>query len=59
MQDLQDVDYFNKKLQDIKKKEYYSQVVKKKNMEIMEEKKNKTLWRLEKIDLRTISPVAG
>ena len=59
MQDLQDVDYFNKKLQDIKKKEYYSQVVKKKNMEIMEEKKNKTLWRLEKIDLRSISPVAG
>jgi hypothetical protein len=38
-----------KKLEDIKKKEFYRDTVRKRNNDILEEKKNKTLWRLEKI----------
>jgi hypothetical protein len=41
-----------KRLEEIKKKEFYRDAVKKRNNDILEEKKNKTLWRLEKIDLK-------
>jgi len=38
-------------MEEIKKKEFYRDAVKKRNNEIIEEKKNKTLWRLDKIQL--------
>ena len=43
---------YEKRLAEIRKKEYYREAVKRRNMEILEEKKNKTLWKLEKIDLK-------
>ena len=54
--ELEELEEHMKKMQRIKKKEYYREAVKKKNMEILEEKKNKTLWRLEKIDMNNVSP---
>lgn len=42
----------SKKLDAIKKKQYYRENVLKRNNEIIEEKKTKTLWKLEKIALR-------
>ena len=48
-------EYFDhqKRLEDIKKKEFYRDSVKQRNNELLEEKKNKTLWRLEKIDMKS------
>lgn len=39
-----------RKLDEITKKEFYRDVVKQRNNQMIEEKKNKTLWRLEKIE---------
>lgn len=39
-------------MDDIKKKEFYRDVVRKRNNDIIEEKKNKTLWKLEKITIK-------
>lgn len=41
------------KIEKIKRKEFYRDIVKKRNHDVIEEKKNKTLWRLEKISLRS------
>jgi hypothetical protein len=35
-----------------KRKEYYRESVKKRNLDYIEEKKNRTLWKLEKIELK-------
>ena len=42
-----------KKLDEIKKKEFYRDTVKQRNNELIEEKKNKALWKLEKIEMRS------
>lgn len=49
----------SKKLDEIKKKQYYRENVIKRNNEIVEEKKNKTLWRLEKIDLKAVREISA
>lgn len=41
-----------KRLEEIKKKEFYRDAVKKRNNDILEERKQKTLWRLEKLELK-------
>jgi len=38
-----------RKMEEIKKKEFYREAVKQRKDEMVEEKKNKTLWHLEKI----------
>jgi hypothetical protein len=43
---------YQKQLDDIKKKEMYREVVKKRNLDLIDDKKNRTLWRLEKIDMK-------
>jgi hypothetical protein len=42
-----------KRLEEIKKKEFYRDAVKQRNNEFIEEKKSKTLWKLEKIEMRS------
>jgi hypothetical protein len=42
-------------LDEIKKKEFYRDTVRKRNNDIIEEKKNKTLWKLEKITVKGAS----
>lgn len=44
------------RIESLKKKEFYRDAVKKRNFDILEEKKSKTLWKLEKIELKG-SPV--
>eukprot|EP00347_Sterkiella_histriomuscorum_P019451 403341581 len=42
-----------KRLDEIKKQNYYRESVKKRNFDNVEDKKGRTLWKLEKIDLRS------
>lgn len=42
-----------RRIEDLKKKENYREIVKKRNNLYLEEKKNKTLWRLEKLDIKS------
>lgn len=48
----------HKKMDDIKRKQYYRDSVIQRNAMIEEDKKNKTLWKLEKIELKS-SPLKG
>lgn len=41
-----------KRLEEIKKKEFYRDAVRRRNADIIDEKKNKTLWKLEKINVK-------
>lgn len=41
-----------KRLEEIKRQNYYRENVKRRNVDILEEKKSKAIWRLEKIDLK-------
>lgn len=41
-----------RRLDDIKKKNYYRESVMKRNTDLVEDKKSRTLWKLEKIELR-------
>ena len=50
---LKEMQEHQRKLEDIKKKEFYRDAVKQRNNELIEEKKNRTLWRLEKIDVKS------
>jgi hypothetical protein len=42
-----------KKLEEIKRKEFYRDAVKQRNNELVDEKKGKALWRLEKIEMKS------
>ena len=49
---VQDYINYDKKLEESKKREYYRETVKKRNIDLIEEKKNRTIWKLEKIELK-------
>lgn len=49
---MKEQEEYQKRLYDIKRKEFYRDSVIKRNNDIIEERKNKTLWRLERIDLK-------
>ena len=49
--EIEDYYQYQKKLEESKRKDYYRENVKKRNQDLIEEKKSKTLWKLEKIAL--------
>lgn len=57
LQLVQQTAMHNKKIEDIKRKQFYRDTVVQRNATLLEEKKNKTLWKLEKIELKS-SPAA-
>ena len=50
--ELDQLQEHQRRLDDIRKQNYYREAVKKRSLDLVEEKKNKALWRLEKIEVK-------